>query len=104
MRKTIRYNGIGTTTKTKFTNAEFMNIMDKEFHTRCPDYFLRKSNKNCMKIKQMNKQMANKNKFNNMNTKKYKNATKKCAKGLKNKMFKCNMDQYIEFSGAVKLP
>jgi hypothetical protein len=25
--------------------------------------------------------------------------TKKCAKTLRNKMFKCNLDQYIEFSG-----
>ena len=104
MRKTIHYTGIGSTKKTKFTNAEFMKIMNKNFHTRCPDYFLRKTNKNCMKIKQMNKQMANKNNFNIMNTKKYKNATKKCAKSLENKMFKCNMDQYIEFSGAERLP
>ena len=104
MRKTIYYTGVGSTTKkTKFTNAEFMNIMDKDSNTLCPNYFLRKSNKNCMKVKQMNKQMAAKNNFNNMKTKKYKNVSKKCAKGVENKMFKCNLDQYIEFSGAVKI-
>jgi hypothetical protein len=108
MRKSILYNGIGTngigTKKNKFTYTEFMNIMDKEFMKRCPDYFLRKNNKNCSKVKQMNKQMVAKNNFNNMNTNKYKNVTKKCAKGISNKMFKCNMDQYLEFSGASKLP
>ena len=102
MRKTILYTGVGSTKSGKLTNAEFLNVMEKEFITRCPNYFTKKTNKNCIRETKMIKQMANKNVFN-MNTKKYKNTSKKCANKLIKKRFKCNTNQYIEFSGAERL-
>jgi len=112
----IYYSGIGAKKSQKHTVKEFVKIMNKHFNIECSDYIHELTYKPCVEHKKMNNKIMkkykktfseyNKNK-NNKTVKKYNNLVKKCYKSLfseNTKKAKCNLDQYIDFSGAERNP
>jgi hypothetical protein len=110
----IYYDGIGAKKSGKHTVEEFLNIMNKTAKNECLNYLADLNYSPCNEYKKMHKKAPiisfdSKSgkfiyKFNTKSdNKKYKNLLNKCTKykkTMKNK--KCTLDEYIEFSGAVK--
>jgi hypothetical protein len=105
----IYYTGIGAKKSGKHTKQEFLNIMNKKFKRSCSNFSAQKNYKPCSERKEMEDKMmqyAMKHKkpyyYNNRTCKshnKYKKLINKCIKYSKN--YRCNFDDYIDYSGAV---
>lgn len=108
----IYYTGFGAKKSGKHTVKEFLKIMNENFKIECSE-FLPNSNNPCVEVKKMvRKEMKYNMKHNKpligytrtkKNEKKYKNLLNRCVKYRKTaKIRKCNLDEYIKFSGAEK--
>ena len=112
----IYYTGVGSKKNGKHSIEEFLDIMNKQFNIECSEFLSDLDFTPCRQYKEMdNKMMAynikhhkpllNKNgsKLKTNNSKKYKKLLKQCIKYKKNtKKRKCNLEEYINFSGAEK--
>ena len=110
----IYYDGIGAKKSGKHTVKDFLDIMNKTAKVECLDYLADLNYSACNEYKKMHKKAPlisfdSKSgkliyKFNSKSdNKKYKTLSNKCTKykkTMKNK--KCNLDEYIEFSGALR--
>jgi hypothetical protein len=106
----IYYTGFGAKKSGKHTVKEFLQIMNDNFGIECSES-LPNSNSPCIDAKKMvRKEMKYNMKHNKplfefnrtkKNEKKYKKLINKCVKYRKTaKNKKCNLDEYIKFSGA----
>ena len=107
----IYYTGIGSNKSGKHSVEEFLDIMNKNFNIECSQFLPDLHYKPCMEYKEMSKKALAyyDSKNNNItfkvnrNNKKYKKLSKQCIKYKKNtKKRKCNLEDYIKFSGAEK--
>jgi hypothetical protein len=107
----IYYSGIGAKKKGKHSVKEFLNIMNKKFNIECSEFLPELDYKPCSEYKEMNIKSMEYNKkhnkplfYNNRSEKdekKYKKLIKKCNNYKKTiKKRRCNLDEYIKFSGA----
>ncbi len=111
----ICYTGIGSVKKGNHTKKKFLKIMDKHHKKDCSVYIKSLKCKSCKKSKIMNNKIMN-NKIMKKQTKsRLKNKTKKvsnneinnwmkqlgmCNRCKNNKTKKCNLKNYMLFSGA----
>lgn len=107
----IYYTGIGAKKSGKHTVEEFLDIMNQNFNIECSEFLEDLEYKPCKEYNEMHKNAVayydtvnNKLTYKvNSNNKKYKKLLKKCMKYKKNtKKRKCNLEEYIKFSGAEK--
>jgi len=109
----IYYTGIGAKKNGKHNVQEFLEIMNNNFNIQCSEFLPELDYKPCSEYKEMNLKAMEYNRKHNKplfpynrskkNEKKYKKLVKKCNKYKKTaKKRKCNLDEYIEFSGAEK--
>jgi hypothetical protein len=112
----IYYTGIGAKKSGKYTEKEYLEVMDKNFKKDCSVHMKSLKCKSCKKTikmvtKEMKKQIKfNLNKKNKMSNKTYKisnkteqrivNQRKKCKKCENKGTKKCDLKNYILFSGA----
>jgi hypothetical protein len=109
----IYYSGVGAKKSGKHTLAEFLKIMNKNYNIDCSEFLPDLDYKPCFEYKEMNRKAMEYNRKHNKplfeynrskkNEKKYKRLLNKCMKYKKTaKKRTCNLDEYIEFSGAEK--
>jgi len=107
----IYYTGIGAKKSGKHTIKEFLDIMEKNYGIQCSEFLPDLYYKPCKEYKEMSKNALayyntkkNKLSFNvNKNNKTYKSLSKQCMKYKKHtKKRKCDLEEYIKFSGAEK--
>lgn len=108
----IYYTGIGAKKSGKHTVAEFLAIMNKEFGMDCKSYLVNKESKTCKEFnKYANKIYTakaknNKYKLSRKQSRKFVKLSKACNKEQSdkslNKHRECNLEEYIEYSGAEK--
>jgi len=96
----IYYTGIGAKKSGKHTIKEFLDIMNKTANIQCSDYMSQLEYKPCATSKKMESSMFLSN--SKKNKKRYKKLVNKCQTYKKTKTRKCNLDEYITFSGAEK--
>lgn len=107
MEKVIYYTGIGTyKNNNEYNTNEFMKLMNNKFDKKCSEYINTEKCKICKTSKDKNMEYIRK-KMNNSNYILSKNEENKLVKLIdkcntcKNKKTKkCNLNQYIEYSGA----
>jgi hypothetical protein len=116
MVKYIYYTGVGSKKNGKHSVEEFLDIMNKQFNIECSEFLPDLDFKPCRQYKEMDsktmaynikhdKPLLNKNgtKLKTNSSKKYKKLLKQCIKYKKNTTKrKCNLEEYINFSGAEK--
>ena len=113
MTEFIYYTGIGANKNGKHTTEEFLNIMNKHFNVECSKYAFKKkaskSYKPCLQRIVMYKKYLkyntkrNKPEFeDNIYKRKAESLDKKCRNYIKRGTLKrkCNLDEYVLFSGA----
>jgi len=106
MSKNIFYTGIGSLKSGKHTEKQFLKIMNKEFKKKCSIYKKSLKCKSCKKSIEMNskegmKQVKNKTyKMSSKTEKKLVKQMEKCDKCKKKNTKKCNLEDYIVYSGA----
>jgi S-ribosylhomocysteine lyase LuxS involved in autoinducer biosynthesis len=113
MVKYIYYTGVGAKENGKHSVKEFLDIMNKNFNVECSEFLPEMNYKPCSEYKEMNRKAIaynikhnrplldyNRSKKNEKKYQKLLNSCKKYKKTAKNK--KCNLDEYVEFSGAEK--
>ena len=107
----IYYDGIGAKKNGKHNVKEFLKIMNKHFNIECSEFLPDLDYKPCNEYKEMNRKAMEYNMKHNIplfyynrskkTEKKYKTLINKCNKYKKTaKKRKCNLDEYIKFSGA----
>ena len=112
MSRYILYDGIGAKKSGKHTEQEFLNMIHKtRMDETCPSWLGKKNYKPCSTYESMDSNMVKyaikHNKpygYNNRSCKshnKYKRTMNKCIKYLKNNKHKCNVDDYVKYTGAV---
>ena len=121
MTQYIYYDGIGAKKSGKHTVKEFLKIMNTKFNIECSEFLPDLEYEPCSKLKEMNDKAlefntknSEKNYYNIINNKpplvykrskknetRYKSYKEKCTKYRKTaKKRKCNLEEYIKFSGA----
>lgn len=111
MVKYIYYSGVGAKKNGKHTVKEFLNIMKKKFNIECSEFLPELDYKPCFEYKEMNRKSMEYNEkhnkplfYNNRSKKdekKYKKLINKCNDYKKTtRKRRCNLDEYIKFSGA----
>jgi len=106
----IYYTGIGAKKSGKHTKKEFLKLAKKEFGEACSIWIANEKCKPCKKSKKF-EMMAIDEEINALKEgKKYKiskkgkrnlaKLRKKCKKCLKKTKKKCNLKQYLDYSGA----
>jgi len=105
MAKYIYYTGFGAKQSGKHSVKEFLDIMNKNFNIECTEFLPELDYKPCREYAEMNSiPIFDKNTTKLNTSKKYKKLFKQCAKYKKNtKKRKCNLEEYISFSGAEKV-
>ena len=106
----ICYTGIGAKKNGNHTEKEYLEVMNKNFKNKCSYYIKSLKCKSCKKSiamntkelkKQINTQLKNKTyKMTSKIENKLVKQTNICNKCKKNKTKKCNLKDYITFSGA----
>ena len=123
MTQYIYYDGIGAKKNGKHTVKEFLKIMNTKFNIECSEFLPDLYYEPCSKLKVMNNEALDFNMKNNeknyyniihnkpplvykrskKNETKYNFYKKKCINYKKTaKRRKCNLEEYIKFSGATK--
>jgi hypothetical protein len=111
MVKYIYYTGVGAKKSGKHTVDEFLKIMNKNYNIECSEFLPELDYKPCYEYKEMNHKAIEYNMKHNKplfdynrskkTEKKYKKLLNKCNKYKKTaKKRNCNLDEYINFSGA----
>lgn len=108
----IYYSGIGAKKSGKHTIAEFLAIMNKEFSIACKSYLVNKESKTCKEFnKYLNKILTakaknSKYKLSRKQSRKFAKLSKACSKDQSDESLdkhrECNLEEYIEYSGAEK--
>ena len=112
----IYYTGVGSKKNGKHSVEEFLDIMNKNYNIKCSEFLSDLDFKPCREYKEINskilmynikhnKPILNKNgtKLKTNKSKKYKKLLKQCIKYKNNtRKRKCNLEEYINFSGAEK--
>lgn len=101
----IYYTGIGSKKNGKHTIKQFLDIMNKNFNIECSEFLLNLDYKPCSKYKELTRKTMESHdiKLNANTSKKIKELIKKCIEyKKKTKTRKCNLEEYIKFSGAEK--
>ena len=106
----ICYTGVGSLKTGNHTKKQYLEVMNKNYKKKCSVYIKSLKCKSCKKSIEMNskevKKQINaqlKNKTYKMSNKKEKNLLKqlnKCKRCKNNNTKKCNLNNYIIFSGA----
>ena len=90
----IYYDGIGAKKNGKHNVKEFLKIMNEHFSIECSEYLPNLDYKPCYEYKEMNQKAMEHNMKHNKPLFNY-NRSKKTEKKRK-----CNLDEYLKFSGA----
>jgi len=112
----IYYTGVGSKKNGKHTVEEFLDIMNKNYNIKCSEFLIDLDYKPCKESKEIqsktvaynikhHKPILNKNgtKLKTNKSKKYKKLLRQCNQYKKNtRKRKCNLEEYINFSGAEK--
>lgn len=107
----IYYDGIGAKKNGKHTVKEFLNIMNKpENKEDCSRWLINHGYKPCVDDKKLFKKQLAKKDYSGFDgyTKKQKKRFKMCLKKqfnkktLKSRKYKCDLEKYIIYSGAVR--
>jgi hypothetical protein len=106
----ICYTGVGSLKKGNHTQKQYLEVMKKNYKQKCSVYIKSLQCKSCKKSiemntkevkKQINAQLKNKTyKMSNKTERKILNGRVKCKRCKNNKTKKCNLKNYILFSGA----
>ena len=106
----ICYTGVGSVKTGNHTKKKFLKIMNKNYKKECSVYIKSLKCKSCKKNKEMNNkimkkqikaQLKNKTyQMSNNTAKKWNKQLSKCNKCKNNKTKKCNLKNYMLFSGA----
>ena len=99
----IYYDGIGAKKSGKHTVNEFLKIMNKHFNIECSEFLPGLEYKPCVEYKALNRKMMEANNFTITKKEAIKQQKRmnKCNKYKKTvKKRRCNVDEYIKFSGA----
>ena len=106
----ICYTGIGSVKTGNHTKSQYLEVMNKKFKKKCSVYIKSLKCKSCKKsIEMNNKKLKNqikaqlKNKTYKMSNKKERKLLtqiSKCKRCKNNNTKKCNLNNYILFSGA----
>ena len=86
MVRSIYYTGIGAKKSGKHSVKEFLDIMNKTFKIQCSEFMAESEYKPCSESKRFGKT--------------YKKLLKKCNRYKKTSKRKCDVEEYISFSGA----
>ena len=111
MNKTnICYTGVGSVKTGNHTQNKYLEVMNKNYKTDCPVYIKGLKCKSCKKSREMNTkevkkqiklQLKNKTyKMSNRTERKINKQESKCERCKNNKTKKCNLKNYMLFSGA----
>ena len=106
MSDNICYNGVGSLESGNHTKKQYLDVMNKNFKKDCSIYIKSLKCKSCKKAKKMasalvKKSIKNKTyKIPNKIQTKILNQINKCKKCKNNNTRKCNLKNYILFSGA----
>jgi len=99
----IYYSGIGAKKSGKHTVKEFLKIMNKHFNVECSEFLHDLEYKPCVEYRALNRKMMEANNFTITKKESIKQQKRmnKCNKHKKTaKKRRCNLKEYIEFSGA----
>ena len=106
----ICYTGVGSVKPGNYTQKQYLEVMNKNYKKECSVYIKSVKCKSCkksieMNIKQVKKQikaqLQNKTyKMSNKTERKILNQLSKCKRCKNNKTKKCNLNNYLLFSGA----
>jgi predicted solute-binding protein len=102
----ICYTGIGSVKTGNYTKSQYLKVMNKKFKKECSVYIKSLKCKSCKKSIEMTKKQIKaylKNKTYKMSNKKKKillTQITKCKRCKNNNTKKCNLNNYILFSGA----
>ena len=106
----ICYTGVGSVKSGNHTRKKYTAVMNKFYKKECPMYIKSLKCKSCKKMKEMIKKIHKKTMKADLNNIPYKiqNKTQQkllkqannCIKCKKNTTKKCNLENYILFSGA----
>ena len=110
MNKSISYDGIGANKTHKYNRKEFLKMMNKTAKEDCSRWLIGLKYKPCVKDRAFFRKMAKTQKFKDPSsyTKKQRKNFLTCAKKmfdkktLKRPKYKCDIDKYITYSGAVE--
>jgi uncharacterized protein YecT (DUF1311 family) len=92
MIRSIYYTGIGAKKSGKHSVKEFLDIMNKTFKIQCSEFLAESEYKPCSDSKKIN--------FDKRVGKTYKKLLRKCNRYKKTSKRKCDVEQYVTFSGA----
>ena len=100
----IYYTGVGAKKNGKHNVNQFLDIMNKNFNIKCSEFLPELDYKPCVDYNSKTIYMKyNKSKKNTKKYKKIQKVVNKCKKYIKTaKKRKCNLDEFIKFSGAEK--
>ena len=106
----ICYTGIGSLKSGNHTKKQYLDVMNKNFEKKCAVYIKSLKCKSCKKSIKMNTKEVKKQIKAQLKNKTYKMSKKtekkllkqmnQCKRCKENKTKKCDLDNYIEFSGA----
>jgi hypothetical protein len=110
----IYYTGLGAKKDGNHTVDEFLKTMDTHFYKDCAEhmsqYISDDNYKPCLKYKELNLKAMKYNLKHNKpcirsksTEKKYKNLFNKCLKYKKSRKKRCDLDEYVRFSGAKRI-
>ena len=107
---TICYTGLGSNKSGNHTEANYLEVMNKTFKKKCSAYIKSLKCNSCIKSikinskevkKQINAQLKKKTyKMSKKTEKKLLNQINKCDRCKNKNTKKCNLDNYLLFSGA----
>jgi hypothetical protein len=107
----ICYTGLHSVKTGNYTKKTFLETMNKNFKKECSVYIKSLKCKSCKKSKKMNTKEARKQMRAKLQNKTYKMTTNtenkllkqisKCRRCRNNKTKKCNLKNYILYSGAI---
>ena len=97
----IYYTGIGSKKSGKHTEKEFLNRMNKTSKKQCVDYISDRKYKPCKKSRKMKSKVFFINDMSKKNRNAYNKLVNKCDTYKKTQRKKCNLAEYINYSGAV---
>ena len=97
----IYYTGEGAVTSGIHTQKQYLEVMDKNFKKECPIYIKSLKCKSCKKwIKIINTKLKKKHTKKSSKEDNFLKLMDKCNRCKNNKTKKCNLKNYILFSGA----
>ena len=107
LQKNICYTGVGSKKNGNYSLKNFFSLMEKNFKKECSRFLQSKKCKPCKKVKNMSKKYLKKMKSKKATSKSLDKYEKKldkeilkCEKCKNKNNVKCNIKNYIDYSGA----